>query len=99
MRLIESSARPQRRRGGMVVSVVVHTLAIGFAVVATASGDPVPDEIEPGELIYRAPAPTPAPPAPRAPTARPSAAPAAPGAIPTIATPDLSRMPDVIPPP
>src|SRR5689334_20716474 len=97
MRLLESSARRQRRRAGMVVSVVVHTAAIGLAVVATARAR-VPEERRPEPLIYVAPAP-PAPAPERAAPATPSSAPAVPGAAPTIPTPDLSRIPDVIPPP
>jgi protein TonB len=98
MRLLESSARRQRRRAGMVVSVVAHTAVIALAVVATARGTPAPPEVV-RDLIYVVPPPPPAPEPDRAAPATPSSAPTAPGGTPTLPTPDLSRIPDVIPPP
>ncbi len=98
MRLLESSARRQRRRAGMVVSVVAHTAVIALAVVATARGTPAPPE-EVHDLIYRAPVPASAPVVPRTAPAAPSSATAAPGSVPTLPTPDLRTIPDVIPPP
>lgn len=99
MRLLESSATRQRRRAGMVVSVVVHTAAIGLAVVATARAR-VPEEREPEPLFYATPtsAPPETRPAPAAPAAPSRAASAAPAA-PSLPMPDLTSIPDVIPAP
>ena len=71
--LLESRARPVRRRGGGAVSVAAHAAAIGLAVAATARGTPAAPE-SPPELVYRVRPPAPAPEAPRRPQARPRSA-------------------------
>ena len=43
--LLESNAAPTRRRGGMIVSIGLHTAAIALAVVATARANLGPPDI------------------------------------------------------
>lgn len=99
--LVESRARPARRRGGTAASVAVHALVIGAAVAATGGAEPRPAEPPPDVLIYHAPAPPP-PSAPARATgvaAGPSAAPAAPRlpavpAVPGVEIPPIDAAVD-----
>lgn len=65
MRLLESSPPRRRARAGTAVSIVVHVLLIGGAVVATASAGAPPDRDVTDVAIYVVP-PKPAEPAPSA---------------------------------
>jgi protein TonB len=83
--LLESRARPARRRGGTALSVLAHAAAVGAAVAATGRAAPPPAPPERAGLVYVAPRPTRRrPPPPAAPPAaaparsRPGGAPAAP---------------------
>lgn len=98
MRLLESTATRQRRRAGMAVSVVVHTAAIGLAVVATARAR-VPEARPVEPLIYVAPTSAPAPVPTRAAPASPSSAPPSPSPVAPLPLPDLAHVPDAIPAP
>lgn len=71
LRLIESRRTSRRPRGAVLLSLVAHTLAIGAAVVGTATGEPAPEPVRPTPTpIYFPLDPAPAPSAPSAP-ARP----------------------------
>jgi protein TonB len=95
--LIESRARPVRRRGGSAVSVAVHAAAVGLAVAATgraASRPPEPESPPPVFVVARA---AEAPPTARGPAARPGrgarGGAAAPPTAPTLRLPDVAGPP------
>lgn len=50
--LIESRARPVRRRGGSAMSVAVHALAVGLGVAATGRAASAPREPEPPPPVF-----------------------------------------------
>jgi protein TonB len=84
--LLESQAAPNRRFGGTVVSIALHTAAIGLAVAATAraTSSPPPASHEHTDVIYT---PPPAPAQPKAPVCCP---------VTTIDLPPVRR--DLVPP-
>ena len=101
--LIESKRRAPRRRGGMVVSVVIHSAVIGLAVVATGSASLGVDAREkPDVLVWVRAEPSPVHSAAPASGARSAAAtasaPAGSADVPLPELPDLSIVPTGIPP-
>ncbi|HEX8724598.1 MAG TPA: TonB family protein [Gemmatimonadaceae bacterium] len=67
--LIETRSRRQRRLGGTLVSIALHTAVVGLVVVVTARAAPRPRVAPPPAtpVVYVSPAPPPAHPAPAAP--------------------------------
>ena len=103
--LLESDARPQLRRAGGVVSVVIHTCIIGVAAEATAGGrEPPASRVEAiTDIVFIPPVPpvgpTPAPATPSRRSVGPEPIIDRVPDVPIVFRPELSKIPTGLPDP